>query len=217
MSTSTPSAAVQHEFGVIDLTLEIEMEKIVLVAGILKKDHDHVGKRLLQIMLEKEIEGFSSHTLQLLSKFEMSIESITSIPKLRQVLKEKMIKLQKNKLIKTMMESTKTDMLLCNFEFSGKILEYLTILPFKQASCIFKLRSRMFPTSDNFKGRWSPLCPFCKMEETDIHLFSCPGYMDITESKLNHTMYFGERLLNELEMKAGKLVQIYERLATMKE
>ena len=34
------------------------------------------------------------------------------------------------------------------------------------------LRSRMFPTKENFKGRWGNECEFCCEVESDIHLVS---------------------------------------------
>ena len=41
---------------------------------------------------------------------------------------------------------------------------------------VFLLRARMFPTKENFSGRWeNKKCYFCEEVQTDRHLFICAG------------------------------------------
>ena len=71
------------------------------------------------------------------------------------MLKKKIIQIQKERLVAEMMADSKTDrLLLHNFHFDGNVKSYLLELPFEEARAVFMLRSRMFPTKDNFKGRW---------------------------------------------------------------
>ena len=41
---STPSAAVKYEFGIVDFSLEILMEKVLLAVKVLKSDDERVAK-----------------------------------------------------------------------------------------------------------------------------------------------------------------------------
>ena len=67
----------------------------------------------------------------------------------------------------------------------------------------------MFPTKDNFKGRWGTECVYCKGVESDMHLFSCVGYTDLlcdvdidwflTLNASTDELLFGARKLLEVE------------------
>ena len=57
---STPSVAVKYEFGLIDLSLEILMEKVLLAVNVLKSDEERVAKKLLTAMVNKNVNGFCS-------------------------------------------------------------------------------------------------------------------------------------------------------------
>ena len=56
MSFSTPSCAIMYEFGVTDLDMEVDMEKILLMCDVLKKS-DSIVKALLQTMMKKKVPG----------------------------------------------------------------------------------------------------------------------------------------------------------------
>jgi hypothetical protein len=78
-------------------------------------------------------------------------------------------------------------------------------------------RSRMFPTRVNFPERWADdlLCVYCKSLDTDVHLLSCWGYMDITEDSTDidpSIFYSLEASKSELSRGAKILLRIHERL-----
>ena len=78
-----------------------------------------------------------------------------------------------------MVESKADRILLNHFVFDRKPKSYLLELPFVEARVIFMLRSRMFSTKENFKGRWNTECAFCHKIESDVYLFSCAEYNDL--------------------------------------
>ena len=73
----------------------------------------------------------------------------------------------------------------------------------------------MFPTKDNFKGRWSTscLCVYCCNVETDEHLLQCCGYMDLVNGAVDH-MSLLKLDVNDEKLKgyAEILLQVHERL-----
>ena len=78
----------------------------------------------------------------------------------------------------------------------------------------------MFPTSINFKGRWSSsfLCMYCCNVETDEHLFRCCGYIDIVQNKLNHTSLIKLDVTMEMLSEYAKiLLRVHERLMNGRE
>ena len=90
-----------------------------------------------------------------------------------------------------MLKASKTDAMLMNFNYDGKMKPYLLKLPFYEARIIFMLRTRMFPTRTNFPLRWSSsnLCVYCCSLDTDEHLFQCCGYSDVHEDNIDHCMF----------------------------
>ena len=82
MPNSTPSIAIQYEFGIIDLDLEVRMEKVLLGVSMLKKEGDiSVGAMLLRPMLEKKVPGFCSELLQDAQLFEIDIKDSQIVDK----------------------------------------------------------------------------------------------------------------------------------------
>ena len=82
-----------------------------------------------------------------------------------------------------MLESTKMNGILLkeNNKFDGKMNLYLKTLNFQDARSVFMLRCRMLQTRTNFHGRWpGDLCSVCGEEDTDQHVFVCPGFQDLT-------------------------------------
>ena len=76
---------------------------------------------------------------------------------------------------------------------------------------VFMLRVRMFPTKDNFKGRWgSDECSYCGCCETDMHLFSCAGYVDLLGDF--HIFMTLESSMEKLSAGAKKLLKVMDRL-----
>ena len=178
---STPSSVIKYEFGITDLDLDCYMEKIILAYGTLEQDS--LGRQLLNRMMELNVPGFCVETKEALRIMDLD-EGNELLQKsgkeMRQELKKKIIMIQRERLVEKMLSESKSDRVLLNdFQFDGRAKKYLIELPFQEARVVFMLRSRMFPTKDNFKGRWGDQCVYCEAIESDVHIFSCVGYRDL--------------------------------------
>ena len=211
---STSSNAVKYEFGVTDLDLDCLMEKVILAYETLK--HDGLESRLLRTMMDKKVPGFCVEVLDALKVFglnEKSAELLKEGKELREMLKSKIIQIQKERLVGQMLKESKTDQLLLHgFHFDGKVKKYLLELPFHEARAIFMLRTRMLPTKGNFKGRWGTECTYCGNFESDIHLFSCVGYNDLLGNVDMEMFLTLDATTDELLAGAQKLLLVIERL-----
>ena len=169
-------------------------------------------------MMEKKVPGFCVEVLEALQIFGLNYSSIEEFEdgrELREMLKKKIIQIQKERLVAEMMADSKTDrLLLHNFHFDGNVKSYLLELPFEEARAVFMLRSRMFPTKDNFKGRWGTECVYCGGMESDIHLFSCAGYSDLLGDVDFDLFMTLDTSTEELGVCARKLLKVKERLET---
>ena len=179
---STPSAVVKHDFGLVDLSLEVMMEKVLLAVKTLRSADERKAKQLLQIIIAKKVPGFCTEVLAI-CKNVLGVELdglVTFDGDVRNMLKEKVIAVQEKRLRKQMMAQSKSDqLLLTSFGFNGNRQGYLD-LPFHQAQIIFMVRCRMLLTKCNFPGRWVGVyCNLCGCLDTDEHLFGCPGFNDI--------------------------------------
>ena len=72
----------------------------------------------------------------------------------------------------------------------------------------------MFPTKDNFKGRWSMKseCEFCHEIETDVHLFLCVGYGDMLHDIPYNMFMLLEDPMEVLSVGAKQLLMVMNRL-----
>ena len=217
---STPSAAVKYEFGVIDLSLVIKMEKVLLAVKTLRSDDERKAKQLLQVMLQKKVPGFATEVMEISSViFGTDLGTLVEFEgDLRVCLKDKLIDRQRNKLMKEMMLLSKADNLLLNsFCFNGKRKSYLD-LPFHLARVVFMVRCRMLPTKENFPGRWSGTnCTVCGRNDSDEHLFSCPGFMDLLEDVALELFFSVDVELKVLQGAAEKMLKVVERLQILQE
>ena len=218
---STPTNAVKHDFGVVDLTNEVELERVLLAVNVLGMSDERIAKRLLNPMLTKEVPGYCSQLTMILQKYQLSLSDLVGIGKAREVCKEKIVLYEKIMLQQSMMTASKTDAILLNFAFDGKMMKYLQELPFLEGRIIFMFRCRMFPTRVNFPERWSSelKCIFCASMDTDEHLFSCMGYLDIMEEQqIDPNMFYTLDVpMTVLSRGAKILLRIYERLASFQE
>ena len=215
MSFSTPSCAIMYEFGITDLDIEVEMEKIILMCDVFKKTNS-IAKALLQTMMRKKVPGFCVELLKALENFGLQEDDQLfekEGKKIRENLKMKIVEMQSQKLGKQMLLESKCDRLLLHgFLFDGRPKKYLLELPFEEAKVIFMLRCRMFPTKDNFKGRWGSECKYCNCAETDIHLFACAGYVDLLEGIEFDSFMSLKACPEELSKGAKMLIRVKERL-----
>ena len=71
----------------------------------------------------------------------------------------------------------------------------------------------MLPTKENFRGRWdSQECLYCRRPESDIHLFSCPGYVDLLEGREYWKFMTLDMSMEDLVDGAKMLLKVKERL-----
>ena len=91
LPSSTPSVAVQYEFGINDLTLDILMEKVILAVETLRLDENRLSRRIFEAMFKKQIPGFCSEVVEACSILDVSIERLVTVKDVRQVLKERII------------------------------------------------------------------------------------------------------------------------------
>ena len=78
------------------------------------------------------------------------------------------------------------------------------------------MRYRMIPTKANFPGRWcGTLCNVCNFEDTDEHLFHCPGYQDLLHDGVYYKMFWDDKVLNDtvlIKKAACSILGMIERL-----
>ena len=106
---STPSAAVQYEFGINNLVLDILMEKVVLGVETLKLDDNRISKQILKLMLEKKIPGFCTELIEACTILGVSLDDLMNVRDVRNVLKKKVIEIQSSELLMKMVLCSKMD------------------------------------------------------------------------------------------------------------
>ena len=220
VSHSTPSIAIQCEFGLMDMSLEIALGKVLFTLKILKSCEDRVARRLLKAMLSKSVPGYCSHVRSICREiFGTTVEELLSYDgDVKDWLKKAAYKVQEERLVLQMLKSSKTNaILLHSFQFDGKRKAYLNF-PFQEAKIIFQLRTRMFLTKDNFPGRWiGKNCNICGRFDTDQHLFTCSGYKDLLGG-LKYQMFVDLTASDELLREgATQLIKVNERLKIIQE
>ena len=178
---STPSAAIQYEFGINNLSIEILMEKVVHAVQTLQADDDRIAKRLFSALYEKKVPGFCTEVADACKILGVCFEELVDKTDIRSFLKERIVEIQGKQLLQKMLLSSKMDrVLLSGFRFDGEVMKYLCELDFVDARAVFMTRYRMLPTKSNFPGRWKGTeCNICGFEDTDVHVLTCPGYSDL--------------------------------------
>ena len=218
LPASTPSTAIQYEFGVKDLTLEILMEKIIIGVETFKLDDSRISKRILKALYEKSVPGFCTELNDACTVFDVSIERLMEVDDVRKMLKKKAVEIQGRELLKRMVISSKMDrVLLGGFEYTGNMMKYLSELKFCEARAIFMSRYRMWPTKENFHGRWTGnACNVCGLVDSDEHVLSCPGYEDILGNvKFDFDVFWDKEVLGDtekLKTLARIVIELVERM-----
>ena len=109
--------------------------------------------------------------------------------------------------------------LVSGFSYDGTMQSYLTELNFTEAHAIFMSKFRMWPTKENYPGRWpGDECNICKLKDTDQHVFSCPGYVDLICGQFDYEVFFNQEFLrNTVKLKAVAeiVVKLIERMETV--
>ena len=107
-------------------------------------------------MFEKKVPGFCTNLLDALELLGIeNLNDLDDVPDVRKHVKGMLVETQKKRLLNRMMEGSKTDGMLKNFEYDGRMKQYLHVLPYNEARIVFMLRAKMFPTKWNFPNRWS--------------------------------------------------------------
>lgn len=134
LPASTPSDAIQYEFGINDLSLDILLEKIIVAIDVINKDDDRIAKKLLTELLPKNVKGFCSELNETCSLLNVSLESYVGEPDVRKKLKDKLVEIQAIELFQRMALSSKMDrVLLSGFKYDGSAKKYLMELDFVHA------------------------------------------------------------------------------------
>ena len=218
---STPTSAVTHDIGIIDLDLEVAMERVLLASKVLQMGDNRISKRLLKSMMNKKVPGFCTSLADAMEMIGIdNFEMLETVSNERKLVKDMLVEVQRKRLVESMMKGSKTDAMLLNFSFDGKTKAYLSQLTFPEARIVFLFRSRMFSTKSNFPKRWSQsnLCTFCCEVETDEHLFECCGYMDIHRYVWTHGTFMKlECDMEFLSAGAKVLIGMHDRLLQINE
>ena len=214
---STPSAALQYDFGVNDLSLDVLMEKVILAAETCKLSNDRIVKKLLQRMMAKNVPGFCTEVTEACSILGVNFDELLEKGDIRSFMKQQVREIQGTQLFKQMVASSKLDkVLLSGFKYDGKVMKYIQELVFVEARAVFMTRYRMTPTKANFPGRWKgQSCNVCGFLDTDEHVFSCPGYRDLITDDISLEMFYSEETLNDIEtlsVAAKVMHKIIERM-----
>ena len=193
------------------------MEKVVLAIEIMKGEEERVSRQLLKVLMDNNVDGFSTEVAGVCSMLNVSFVEMLEEKDVRKTLKTKIVKIQSQEMYKRMMVSTKMDGVLLNgFNYNGKTKKYLMELDFNEARTIFMVRYKMMPTKTNFPGRWAGIqCNICGFDDTDEHLFHCPGYQDLITADINYNMFWDDDVLEDtirIKKAAGVMLQIVDRL-----
>ena len=199
---STPSVAVQYEFGINNLSLDVLLEKVVLTVKTLKLDNNRISKQLLEKLMKMKVTGYCSEVEEACKILQVKLDVLIKCKNVRKVLKKVVVKLQGDDLLRRMLLNSKTDKVLLNgFQYDGLGKKYLSELHFNDARLIFMARYRMLPTKCNFPGRWGDTCcNVCGSNDTDEHIISCPGYSDIVDHEIHYTMLWNKKVLNDMDL-----------------
>ena len=217
---STPSVAIQYEFGVNDLSLEILMEKIIHAVQTLNSDDNRISKRLFSRMYEKKVPGFCTEVDEACKVLNVSFEDCLVRKDIRSFMKKKVLEIQTKQILEQMLLSSKMDqaLLVGDFKYDGKVMKYLCELDFDDARAVFMARYRMLPCKANFPGRWKGSnCNVCGFEDTDIHVFSCPGYVDLNPIGVSLDLFWNTEALNDMKVLSPAAKVMSEIITRMEE
>ena len=93
---------------------------------------------------------------------------------------------------------------------------YLSELDFREARAIFLARYRMLPVKMNFPGRWKgEECNICGFKDTDTHIFTCPGYVDLNPDGICLQVFWDVKYLSDmivLSHAAKTLIKLIDRM-----
>ena len=76
----------------------------------------------------------------------------------------------------------------------------------------------MIPTKVNFPGRWKgSMCNVCGFMDSDIHLFTCPGYADLNHDGVTLDMFWNDEILNDMNKLSGAAKCVHRIIMRLEE
>ena len=93
LPSSTPSDAILYEFGIIDLSLDVLAEKVIVAVETLNRDEERIATKLLKALIPKGVSGFCREVLEVCELFGVALEDFNGCG-VRKELKAKITTLQ---------------------------------------------------------------------------------------------------------------------------
>ena len=103
LPSSTPSIAIQYDFGINDLSLDVLMEKIILAVVTLNRNENRLSKRLLESMLNMNVPGYCTEVKNACKLLNIELEQVLKITNIRGYMKKVVARIQAQELLKKMM------------------------------------------------------------------------------------------------------------------
>ena len=185
----------------------------------LQSDDRRIAKRLFSALFEKQVPGFCTEVTEACKILKVSFKDLLEKSDIRTYLKKVVIEIQGKQLLQQMLLSSKMGrVLLSGFKFDGKVMKYLCELDFADARAVFMARYRMLPTKSNFPGRWKGTsCNICGFEDTDAHVFTCPGYVDLNQSGISLDLFWNDEAMKNMEVLTPAAKVLSEMISRMEE
>ena len=148
------------------------------------------------------VQGYCTEVKDACKRLNIELEHVLNVTNIREYMKKVVSKVQGQVLLKKMMLSSKTDkIILGGFSYNGTPQKYLSLLDYEDAKAIFVSRYRMWPTKCNFPGRWNGTdCNICGYEDSDQHIFKCPGYKDVINENFSYDSFWDKETLRNLAL-----------------
>jgi len=170
---STPSEAIYIETGLLDIETMIDRNKLRMLNRLSRSTNELTSL----IALNDTPGGWHQGVKKVLEKYSLTIDDIKQCK--RKLNKKVMNKIKdkfKERVIETGNTKSKVKQILdrCQEWQPEKRRQYLSLLTRKQASTIFRARSRMLQVKSNYKNGHSELmCRKCRShEETQDHILN---------------------------------------------
>ena len=188
---STPTEAIYMETGLTDIESIIDRNRL-LMASRLQRNSNTLTATITQ---DKTKNGWYDITNNTLTKYELKWEDLVTGKQHAKTLVKSQIHKKFKELTKTQaQQKSKLKNLTEKTEWiPGKIKPYLKYLTRKQASNIFRLRSRMAPIKENYKNKYpDQTCRLCKNQiETQRHILNeCQVIHTDNKNKINENDIF---------------------------
>ena len=176
---SSPKESFHLELGLIPIGEIIKIRRIQYLHHLVTRDQNEMLFQFFLTQLTNPTKGDWTETVKVnLEEYEIPLDfeqlKIKSKDSFKKALKKKAKEVALEKLKKQQEKHSKMKRL----EYSKLEIQPYFLLPevkVDQARNLFKLRTRMAPLGENFRGyRDSVICPLCKIEvDSQDHFFQC--------------------------------------------